>query len=157
MVHAFIGAHAALGELGAIGFLWVLIEILNPTPQRVRRAKIVALVSVILLLASWLVGGWYYVNVYSLDVKPIIKEGPRPWAHFIFTETKEHVFMFLPFLALLAYLIIARFETQITKDKKLKNGLVWLCILIFLLAMARGIMGYIISSGARVALEARVL
>ena len=31
MVHLFIGTHAALGELGAIGFLWVLIELLNPT------------------------------------------------------------------------------------------------------------------------------
>ena len=62
MVHYFIGVHAALGELSAIGFLWIFIELLNKT-SKIKRVKIIALVSVILLFLSWITGGWYYVNI----------------------------------------------------------------------------------------------
>ncbi len=156
MVHFLIGAHAALGEVGAIGFLWVLIELLNPTTTRVRRAKIIALISVVLLFLSWFTGGYYYVNIYGEDVKPIIKEGPQPWVHGIFMETKEHVFLFLPFLALLNSLILKKYEKEIIKDKNIRISVIALCVIIFLLAFAIGAMGYLISSGARAALEANL-
>ena len=156
MVHFLIGAHAALGEIGAIGFLWVLIELLNPTAERVRRAKVIALISVILLFLSWFIGGYYYVNIYGEDVKPIIKEGPQPWAHGIFMETKEHVFLFLPFLALLTFFILKKYEKEIIKDKNIRISVIALCVIIFLLAFAIGAMGYLISSGARSALEANL-
>lgn len=154
MVHFLIGAHAAFGEIGAIGFLWVLIELLNPTTKRVGRAKIIASISVILLFLSWLIGGYYYVNTYGENVKPLIKEGPQPWAHGIFMETKEHVFLFLPFLAILAVFILRKYEREIIKDKNIRISVIALCVIIFLLAFAIGAMGYLISSGARAALEA---
>ena len=155
MVHYFVGTHAALGELAAIGFLWIFIELLNKT-SKIKRIKIIALISVVLLFLSWISGGWYYVNIYSSNVKPIIKEGPQSWAHSVVTETKEHVFLFLPFLALLTFFMIWKYEKKIVNDKNIRFSLMLLCLFIFLLAMSMGLMGYLISTGARAALEARI-
>ncbi|MEK7217960.1 MAG: hypothetical protein AAB728_00690, partial [Patescibacteria group bacterium] len=41
-----------------------------------------------------------YVRYYGPVVKPVIKGGPFPLAHAVGMELKEHVFLFLPFLAL---------------------------------------------------------
>ena len=113
MPHFLIGTHAILGEIGIAAFLWVFIEMLNPTPNRLKRAKIAAFLGVVFFFASWIIGGYYYVEYYGDLVKPIIKEGPQPWAHLIFTETKEHVFLFLPFLSIFAYTLIIRFKTKL--------------------------------------------
>src|SRR3989344_6181175 len=113
MVHPLIGIHAFLGEAGIIAFLWVFIELLNPVSSGVKRAKLAALLGVIFLFLSWFTGGFYYVKYYGTNVKPIIKEGPQPWAHGIFMETKEHIFLFLPFLSLLTYSLIKKYEKQI--------------------------------------------
>src|SRR3989344_6630876 len=153
MPHPLIGIHAALGELGAIAFLWVFIELINPIPKRVKRAKVVASIAVILLFLSWFTGGYYYVNYYGTNVKPIIKEGPQPWAHSVFTETKEHVFLFIPFLALLNYFIIKKYEGTLIKDRKIRKAVMVLSLLITVLAFAMAGMGYMISTGARTALE----
>src|SRR3989338_7951756 len=106
MVNMLVGLHAALGELGALLFLWVLIEIIEPSTKRINRAKIISVMGLILILSAWFVAGSYYTTTYGQEVKPIIKAGPEPWAHDIFTETKEHVFLFLPFLSLLATCLI---------------------------------------------------
>lgn len=155
MVHFLIGVHAALGEIGAIGFLWILIELLNTKKRNINRLKTIALVATIFIFLSWTTGGVYYVNIYGSEVKPIIKEGPQPWAHAILMEVKEHVFLFLPFLALLAYSTIAKYEDKIFTSK-LRTQLILLCLLIFILAFAIGAMGYLISSSARAALEAKI-
>jgi len=153
MTSFLIGLHAALGELGAIAFLWVLIELINPSPERIKRAKLVALIGVVFLFLSWFTGGYYYVNIYGNNVKPLIKEGPFPWAHSIVTETKEHVFLFLPFLAILNYAAIKKYEKELVNDKKIRNPVKILSLLISLLAFIMALMGYLISSGARSALE----
>ncbi len=157
MVHFLIGVHAALGELGGIGFLWILIELLNPTNDRIKRIKVVAFISVLLLFLSWIASGYYYINVYGSEVKPIIKEGPQPWAHGIFMEVKEHIFLFLAFLSLLGYFIIAKYDNKLVKDKKVRKSLIVLSLVIFLLVFSIGAMGYLVSSGARAALEAGVV
>ena len=153
MASYLIGLHAGLGELGAIAFLWVLIEMMSPTPERVKRAKIVALIGVIALFLSWFVGGYYYVNTYGSEVKPIIKGGPQPWSHLIFTETKEHVFLFLPFLGILNYAIIRKYEKELVKNKNISSSVRMISLLITILAFGMALMGYLISSGARSALE----
>jgi len=156
MVHPLIGAHAFLGELGIASFLWVFIELLNPDKKRVQRAKIAALLGTIFIFASWLAGGYYYVQFYGDAVKPIIKAGPQPWAHSIFTEIKEHVFLFLPFLSLLTFYTIKRYEKEIIKNNKVKRAVLLLSIIIIIIGAMMAGMGYLISSGARTALEATV-
>src|SRR3989338_9899023 len=101
MANPLIGIHAGLGEFGIFVFLWMFVELLNPTATRMKRAKIACVIGLILIMLSWLAGGYYYVNIYGPEVKPLIKEGPIPWAHLVFTETKEHIFFFIPILSML--------------------------------------------------------
>lgn len=156
MANLLVGIHAALGEFGIFAFLWVLIELLNPTEQRIKRAKIAAVIGVILLFLSWLVGGYYYVSYYGANVKSIIKSGPEPWAHSVFMETKEHVFLFLPFLSMLTVAMIYQYNKKLLKDDKARKSIILLSGLIVLFGLAMAGMGYIISSGARTSLEAGI-
>ena len=45
MVNPLIFMHAILAEIGLFAFLWVLVELLNPTETRIERAKIAAVIS----------------------------------------------------------------------------------------------------------------
>lgn len=154
MAHPLIGLHAAIGEIGVFAFLWVLVELLNPTPQRVKRAKIVAVIGVIFLFLSWFAGGYYYVEYYGPEVKPIIKEGPAPWAHKIITETKEHVFLFLPLLSIFTTGLIYKYKKEIITNRDVRISILLMAGLIVLIGLSMAAMGYFISTGARVALEA---
>lgn len=155
MVNPLVGIHAALGELGIFTFLWILVELINPTSTRIKRAKIAAILGVILMFSSWLVGGYYYLNYYGDNVKPLIKEGPNPWAHLIFTETKEHVFLFIPFLSILVLGLI--YKNNLLKNNSARKSAIIISALIIILGLAMAAMGYLISTGARTALEAKVI
>lgn len=156
-MHPLIGLHAALGEVGALLFLWVLIELLNPSESRLRRARLAAALGTLFLIGAWFVGGFYYVTEYGAIVKPVIKSGPLPWAHSVITETKEHVFLFLPFLAALTFGLLSRYKSEFTQNRNLRVAVVLLAGLIVLMAFTMAGMGFIISSGFRAALEAKML
>lgn len=156
-MNPLVGIHAGLGEIGAFLFLWLFVELLNPSKVRINRAKKVAMLATIFIFLSWIVGGYYYVSYYGVNVKPIIKEGPDPWAHSVFTETKEHIFLFLPFLSILTTAVVFRYGNKIENDKHARRAMLMLSILIFLLALLMAGMGYLISTGARTALEAKVI
>ncbi len=156
-MHVLIGLHAALGEAGALLFLWVLVEMLDPSESRLRRARLAALLGTLFLIGSWIVGGFYYVTEYGAAVKPIIKSGPLPWAHSVITETKEHVFLFLPFLAILAWGLLKRYKDEFVQNRSARIAVIITSALITLVAFAMAGMGFIISSGFRAALEATAL
>lgn len=149
--------HAFLGEAGALMFLWVLIEMLNPTDTRIRRATIASLLGITFLFGAWISGGFYYVFEYGPLVKPVIKAGPTPWAHAIATETKEHVFLFIPFLAILVHGLLKRYRTEFSQNRSTRVAVILLSASIVLMAFSMAGFGFIISSGFRAALEAKAL
>ncbi|MBS3174419.1 hypothetical protein J4440_00900 [Candidatus Woesearchaeota archaeon] len=153
MVNFLIGIHAAFGELGIFAFLWCLVEIININEQRIKRAKIAALIGTFFIILSWIFGGFYYTNYYGNEVKPIIKEGPIPWAHNVIMEAKEHIFLFLPFLSILSTAILFKKSKNLDKYKK---GLIILIAIIILIGFTMAGMGYLISTGARAGLEAKI-
>ena len=146
-----------MGEAGALAFLWVLIELLNPSESRLRRARIAAVLGTLLLVGAWFVGGFYYVTEYAAVVKPIIKGGPLPWTHEVITETKEHVFLFLPFLGILVWGLLSRYRNELMQNRNIRVAVIILSGLIVLMAFAIAGMGFMISSGFRAALEAKML
>lgn len=152
-----IGLHAFLGEAGALAFLWVFIEVLNASESSVRRARLAALLGTLFLLGSWFAGGLHYLTDYATIVKPVIKAGPLPWAHTVITETKEHVFLFLPFLAILTWGLLNRYKNELIQNRNVRKAVRVLSLLIVLMAFAMAGMGVIISNGFRAALEAKVL
>ena len=150
MVHFLIGVHAALGEIAILAVVWLFIELLNPTPQRLKRAKIASVLGVIFLFASWFIGGFYYVSYYGENIKPVIKEGPQPWAHNVVMEAKEHIFLFLPFLAIANAMLL---HTATVKDAKKLKAARKMAVLVVIIGFMMALMGYMISTGFRSALE----
>src|SRR3989344_8752648 len=156
-MHVLIGLHAVLGEVGALAFLWVFVELLNPSESRLRRARIVAFLGMMFLVGAWITGGFYYLTEYGAAVKPIIKSGPIPWAHSVITETKEHVFLFLPFLAILTWGLLKRYQNEFIQKRNFRMTVLLISGLVVLLAFAMAGMGFLISSGFRAALESKII
>tara|TARA_Y100000310_G_C20361672_1_gene659266 strand:+ start:43 stop:519 length:477 start_codon:yes stop_codon:yes gene_type:complete len=157
MVNPLIGIHLAVGEIAILAFVWVIAELIIPDVKVLRKAKIAALIGVIFFFLSWITGGYYYLTEYGSVVKPLIKAGASPWAHKIVMETKEHVFLMLPFLACLVYGIIANKPKELVKDKKFRRWTVYLAGLVVFLGLSMAFMGYLISGAARDALAAGVM
>jgi len=154
MINPLIFIHAICAELGLFAFLWVLVEILNPTDRRIARAQAAALFGLAFLFFAWLVGGFYYVEVYGLHIKPIIKASDASWVHSIVMEVKEHVFLFLPILAALVTALLYKHEEELNTNRDARLSIVLLSGLIFLLGFAIAGMGALVSSGYRFALLA---
>lgn len=148
MPHPGIGIHAIFGELSAVLFLWTFVELYRGVDQtnvsRVRRISLAALVS---LALSWIVGGNYYLTGYQ-QIKGVIVEGPQPWSHLIAMEAKEHIFLFLPGLAILQMMAL-RTREEITGDAR--YALLVITGTLILTAFAMAGLGYLISSGFRAA------
>ena len=64
-------------------------------------------------------------------------------------ETKEHLFLYLPFLMALCLAFLTRFSSESREERK---AVLTLSGLIVLLGLAMAGMGYMISSGYRMAL-----
>jgi hypothetical protein len=156
MVNPLILMHAIAAEIGIIAFLWVLVELLNPTESRIARAQVAAVIGCAALFFAWLVGGFYYVEVYGLHVKPLIKASEAAWVHSIVMEVKEHVFLFLPILATLATAMLYKYESELIHNRDTRVSIVLLAGLIFLLGFSIAGMGALISAGYRFALMAGV-
>ncbi|OGF57050.1 MAG: hypothetical protein A2Z21_10300 [Candidatus Fraserbacteria bacterium RBG_16_55_9] len=145
-----VAAHIALGELGVFAFFWLIVELMHgPSDAGVLRAKGAALAGTALFFAAWLVGGVYYVVHYGSIIKPVIQQGTWPWTHSIFMETKEHIFLFLPFFSFATLAQVWQGAERLEKDSKLRGGLYVLAGVTALLGVLMTIMGYFVSSGFR--------
>lgn len=142
-----IGIHLAIAIIGIDAFLWVLGELIADSRHRFR-IKLASIIGVVSFTLSWFTGGFYYVKYYGALVKPIIKSGLAPWAHLIFMEVKEHVFLFLVPLALTAVFLTFLNKEEFTKIN-LRRLSLWLVGLIIFLGLAIGAMGFIVSAAAR--------
>ncbi|MEK9154787.1 MAG: hypothetical protein AAB596_01840 [Patescibacteria group bacterium] len=139
-------SHVFSGMLGIILFsavLFVLIKKLDS--KRIKFLRLTSLWGLIGFLLSWITGGYYYVYYYGALVKPIIKAGPYPWAHSILMEVKEHVFLFLPFAALIMVLVVYLFGEDFENQPKIKNAGIWLATTIVFIGTAITLMGMAIS------------
>jgi hypothetical protein len=153
MTFPLIGLHASLGEFAALMFVWAFIELFSGSDSNIRRAKLAVRLGVVFIFTAWLVGGFYYVEFYGSDVKPLIKEGPLPWAHKVVMETKEHVFLFLPFLGLLSLGLIRRVEGSMEGECRTRTAAMFAVASVAVIAGCIALFGFLVSSGFRAALE----
>ncbi len=142
-----IGLHLGFAIIGIDAYLWLLGEV-KSNVGTVLKKKVTALVGLFGYLATWIIGGYYYVKFYGPLVKPIIKAGNAPWAHAIAMEAKEHIFLFAIPLAITLYLL-ARVDTQELQTLGLKKRFMHLIIIAAGIGLAIGLMGFIISAAAR--------
>lgn len=86
--------HPTFGVLGMLAAVWVFVEVINVSDANRHRINTASVVVAVLIWLSFLFGGYWYVQFYGAD-KAIIKQGPWPFAHSFFMETKEHLFLVL--------------------------------------------------------------
>lgn len=141
-------AHSTFGVLGTISAVWVLVETLNAKEENAGRIRNAAFLVALFMSATWIVGGYWYVQFYPAD-RVLILKGPWPFAHTLFMETKEHLFYIT--------LILAFYLPIVAREKLYANAAarrMALCVamLIALSGLAIEGSGAIINHGAKVAL-----
>lgn len=142
-----IGLHLGFAILGIDLFLWLAGEIIANPVKRFRMVW-VAGAGLLSFVLAWIIGGLYYVNYYGSLVKPIIKAGSAPWAHSVVMESKEHIFLLIIPMAATAFFLSFLKKKEI-EEYGLKLPFLVLVLLIALIALSIGAMGYIISAAAR--------
>jgi len=146
------GLHVAFGELALLLIIWTIAEVAwGSSGGKVVRAKIASLTGTIFTFASWMVSGIYYVVYYGSQVKPTIKAGPWPWAHTIFMESKEHIFLFLPFLTILLLFLIWKYGDKLG-ERGVRFSIFAVGGVAVLIPALMILSGFLVSSGYRIAI-----
>ncbi len=141
-------SHAAFGVTGLMAALWVFVETLNARSGNARRIQTAALVAAFCMAAAWICGGYWYVHFYPAE-KTLILNGPWPFAHNVFMETKEHLFFITGILALL--LPVATRE-ELYANAAARKLVLSVAALIVLTGLAVEGAGAVINHGVKLAL-----
>lgn len=144
---ALIGFHLGFAIIGIDAFLWLLGKLKGDKSSR-KSMIVTAAIGVAAFIASWLVGGYYYVVYYGILVKPVIKSGVAPWVHNIIMETKEHIFLFIVPLAMTVFFITLLGKEDIER-LKIRHLALWLVGVVAGIGLIIGAMGFAISAAAR--------
>ncbi len=140
--------HPALGGLATLAALWVFVDTLNAKESSQARIQNISILCAVLMWLTYIIGGYWYVVHYGPE-KAIIKAGPWPFAHGIFMEVKEHVFLMLLLLA--TYLPIVA-SGNIAANKKARGVLLWVSGLIVPISLSMEGSGAIISVAVKIGL-----
>lgn len=140
--------HVLFGLAGTLwyGAAWLGLERKDLAVSRLQHYTLLGLVSIAL---SWLTAGLYYTDYYGTSVKAVILAGKYPWAHTFLTELKEHMFLFLPFLALAATLTVWMMGERIWKHPGLHHHVARLIGVTVTIGALMAIMGVGISGAVR--------
>ena len=139
-------SHIILG-IAAIGLAHlVLMQLLRKTPAW-GWAIGLASWSAFLFFVSWATSAYYYVIYYGGSVKPVIVAGNYSWAHTIFMEGKEHVFLIIPFMAVT--LVLSLKVLRDNKEPRLKLAVTIFASTLVVLGLFVAISGIVVSGAAR--------
>ena len=132
-----------IGGIIAIGMHNVmLMHLLKKAPNYVFISRI-AWSAVALFFLSWATSAYYYVTYYGTAVKPRIIAGAAPFAHTFFMETKEHIFLVLPFVALSIALCASYLRTN--PDDALRKSTAFLTFVALGIGVATAVSGMLVS------------
>lgn len=141
-------SHVFLGLAAMVMAVMTFFMIRNVGAGRGKRI-FTAFLTALFFLASWLVGGMYYVTYYGKSVKPVIKQGAYPWAHSLVMEFKEHVFLFLPFLSLAMFLAVWFMPQESLASDRVRRFLLAVQMAVIFISVSMLFMGVLISGAVR--------
>lgn len=141
-------AHVLLGFLAVLASFRVTLLLIKKTSSLSALVK-TAWVAVAGYVLAWLFGGWYYWKYYGANVKPVIVGGDYKWAHLVFMEAKEHVFLFLPFAALCIALVLWANGNELATNDAFRKKVAFLSLMTTILAVIVTLSGILITGGAR--------
>ena len=128
--------------------LWVFVETLNSRPENAARIKTAALATAVSIAAAWICGGYWYVHFYPPE-KTLILNGPWPFAHNLFMETKEHLFFIT---GVLAFLLPIATREKLYANAAARRLVLTVATLIVVTGLAVEGAGAVINHGVKVAL-----
>lgn len=140
--------HPTFGALAVLAAVWAMAETVSVSGASLGRIRGASTLAAVLMWATFLVGGYWYVMFYGAD-KALIKAGPWPFAHSFFMEAKEHVFLMLLLLA--TYLPIAA-AGDLVRRPGARRLVLWIAALVILMVLAMEGAGAFITMGLRTAL-----
>lgn len=147
LLKTLLTVHVLLGLVGVITSFMVTYLLIKPDiPKRFLRNA--ALVSLLSFIISWVAGGKYYLMYYGSQVKPLILKGKYPWAHTVFTESKEHLFLVLPFAALVILLIVWLKADSLGSDHDLRSRTMKLSLVTTAIGIIITLSGVLITGGS---------
>ena len=139
--------HIIIGLIGVMSSFALLIGILKRSVN-IKSLKAWSVTTFVSFLISWISGAYYYVLYYGGNVKPVILNSAYPWIHQIVMETKEHVFLFIPFVSFVVLMGIFMAPDAISNDRPIKKSLAFLTAFIFILGALITLAGVGISGAA---------
>jgi len=147
--------HSLSGGLAVLCLTWIAVEMLYLKGEGIARARIASyLASFFLIAGCWIAGGYNYRTAYGAAVRPVILAGPTPWAHIIVMEAKEHIFVFLPIIAIALSITLATLDGEaLLKNPKSRRALAVVAFLALFIVLITFLMGAIISNAGKAGLE----
>ena len=141
----FLVLHIIFGT-GGIVLMTAYLLLISKKNIEIKWLKVSSILAFLAFLASWIFGGFYYTSYYGKAVKPVILKGHFAWVHEILMETKEHVFLFLPFLSLVIFIVTFFASKDLFSDDKVRKaltacGFVAVSIALFMLVLGIFISG----------------
>ncbi len=141
--------HPTTGALAIFCAIWFVVEVLNASESNRGRIRLSAALSAVLIVATWIAGGYWYVVYYAAD-KAIILKSAWPFAHTFFMEAKEHAFFIT--LVLSIYLAIIARKEDFVRNRSARTLALWVAVMVVLSAFAMEGAGSLIAMGVRVGL-----
>lgn len=148
MINFLLITHVIIGLIGVMSSYAVFTGLLKKKIS-LWFLKMASLIAFLMYIISWITGGIYYVTYYGVAVKPIIKAGEYPWAHSVITESKEHIFLFLPVLSFVILLTLFLKGEVIKENNDLKKALTFVAGITLLIGVLITLGGVLISGAAR--------
>lgn len=138
----FLVIHVLAGVIGIGMHNVVLMHLLKRTPNYMFVSRL-AWSAVVMFILSWASSAYYYVTYYGASVKPRILAGTTPAAHTFFMETKEHIFLVLPFLAI--SIALSATYLRANGDDELRKRTAFLTLVAFVIGVAVAASGILVS------------
>ena len=126
----------------------MFVEALSAQTANVVRTKTAAIVVAICMAGAWICGGYWYVHFYPPE-KVLILNGPWPFAHTLFMETKEHLFFIT---AILAFLLPIATREKLHSNSAARKRVLSVAGLIAITGLAVEGAGAVIDHGVKIAL-----
>lgn len=136
------------GLVGVAALYAVWMSVLKKQPS-LGFLKYTSLIGLLSILVSWFSGGYYYIAYYGSVVQPVIEAGSYPWAHLIIAETKEHVFLMLPFASAILVLVFWFLGDKLLTDSRLKGATAWLAATATIIGILTTIAWIVITGSAQ--------
>jgi hypothetical protein len=144
--------HVGFGVLGILLAVALFVDVLNVNERNIERIKKLSVAVAVLIVLSYLFGGYWYVVNYGHD-RDIIKAGQWAWAHNYFMEVKEHIFFVMLMLSM--YLPITVYRNAPLAEKKKRHLVLGVSALIVLIGLFMEGAGGIIGKGVTMGLMGR--